>query len=75
MCVCVCACVCADAVAGLCWSPSSLLLASAGGEDRHVRLWHNSPGLKQQASELREKIPRASSDALKVSHSAVPACV
>ena len=53
-------------ISDLCWEPSSLYLASAGGEDRHVRLWHNVPGMKQLIIDLEAKLPKASSEPLKV---------
>ena len=55
-----------DTVSSLCWDSSSLYLASAGGEDRHVRVWHNHPGQRQLIQEMKAKLPKATSDALKV---------
>ena len=50
----------------MCWDPASQYLVSAGGEDRHVRVWHNYPGKKLLLQELKRDLPKASSDALKV---------
>ena len=55
-----------DTVSSLCWDSSSLYLVSAGGEDRHVRVWHNHPGQRQLIQEMKAKLPKATSDALKV---------
>ena len=55
-----------DTITSLVWEPSSLYLASAGGADRHIRLWYNAPGLKELIKELQPKIPKASSEPLKV---------
>lgn len=54
-------------ITDLCWDPSSLYLVSAGGEDRHVRVWHNTAGMKELLVELETKIPKTSSEPLKVS--------
>ena len=50
----------------MCWDPASQYLVSAGGDDRHVRVWHNYPGKKLLLQELKSELPKATSDALKV---------
>ena len=55
-----------DTVSSLCWEPAGLYLASAGGADKRIRVWHNYPGLREMIAELRAKLPKAASDALKV---------
>ncbi len=52
-------------VSALVWDPSSRYMVSAGGEDRHIRVWHNAPGMKQLLEELQDKLPKASSEPLK----------
>jgi len=54
-----------DTISDLCWEPSSLYLASAGGSDRHIRLWHNTPGQKELIRDLEAKIPKATSEPFK----------
>lgn len=54
------------AITSLVWEPTSLYLASAGGADRHIRLWHNAPGLRELIRDCQAKLPKASSEALKV---------
>ena len=55
-----------DVLLSVCWDPASLYLVSAGGGDRHVRVWHNLPGRRLQLQEMRTELVKASSDALKV---------
>ena len=55
-----------DAVSGLCWDPASQYLVSAGGGDRHVRVWHNHPGRRVHLAEMKAELPKAYSDAIKV---------
>ena len=55
-----------DTVSCVCWDPASLYLVSAGGNDRHVRAWHNYPGRRVLLGEMKAELPKASSDALKV---------
>lgn len=52
-------------ISALVWDPSSRYLVSAGGEDKHIRVWHNTPGMKQLLIELEAKLPKASSEPLK----------
>lgn len=54
-----------DEITSLSWEPSSLHLASAGGADRHIRLWRNAPGQKELVRELEARIPKATSEPLK----------
>ena len=55
-----------DVISALRWDPSSRYLASAGGEDRHVRVWHNTPGLRELVTDLETKIAKATSESFKV---------
>ena len=55
-------------VTDLCWEPTSLYLISAAN-DRHIRVWHNTLGQKELIRELQEKLPKASSEPLKVAQS------
>ena len=55
-----------DAITALVWEPASVYLASAGGSDRHIRLWHNAPGKRELIKELQAKIPKTTSEPLKV---------
>ena len=52
-------------VTDLCWEPTSLYLISAA-KDRHIRVWYNILGQKELIRELQEKLPKASSEPLKV---------
>ena len=55
-----------DLISCVCWDPASHYLVSAGGEDRHIRVWNNYPGKKLLLQELKGELPKATSDALKV---------
>ena len=48
------------------WHPSSKYLASAGGNDRSVRIWHNVTGLKATIIDLTNRLRRANSETIKV---------
>ena len=52
-------------ISALCWDPSSLYLVSAGGDDRHIRVWHNTPGMQQLLLDLEARLPKATSEPLK----------
>ena len=43
-----------------------MYLASAGGADKQIRIWHNRPGLSETVRDLRDRLLKSSSDALKV---------
>ena len=50
----------------LCWQSDSKQLVSAGGSDRSIRVWHNPVGVRASLIDLKEKLPRSKSDAMKV---------
>lgn len=41
-------------------------MISIGSGDRHICLWHNTPGQKELISDLEAKIPKTSSKPFKV---------
>ncbi len=51
-----------DTISALCWDPSSRYVASGGGGDRHVRVWHNTPGLRALKEDLEKRIGKASAN-------------
>lgn len=53
-------------ITSLAWEPASIYFASAGGLDRYIRLWNNVAGQKILLDELKDKLPKATSEALKV---------
>ena len=55
-----------DEVTSVAWHPSSRYLATAGGADKHIRVWHNAAGLKVQIDDLQGKLYRSKSDTIKV---------
>ncbi|XP_065830793.1 transducin beta-like protein 2 [Oscarella lobularis] len=55
----------ANAVTSLAWDPLGRYLASAGGEDKHIRVWHNEWGYRAQLVDLKEKIAKTPSQAHK----------
>ena len=55
-----------DDISCICWVPDGEHLASAGGEDRYIRLWRNTAGMRERIKEINEKIGTASSEPLKV---------
>ena len=55
-----------DDISSLTWHPSSHFFASAGGADKHIRVWHNTAGIKAQIHDLEGQLKRAKTDSLKV---------
>ena len=55
-----------DDISSLTWHPSSHFFASAGGADKHIRVWHNTAGIKAQIRDLEEQLKKAKTDSLKV---------
>ena len=53
-------------ITSLAWESASMYFASAGGSDRYIRVWHNAVGQKILVDELKGKLPKATSEALKV---------
>jgi len=49
-------------ITALHWLADSRQLASAGGTDKSIRLWHNVPGVKASLADLNSKLPKAKSD-------------
>ena len=43
-----------------------MYFASSGGLDRYIRIWNNVAGQKILVDELKDKLPKATSEALKV---------
>ncbi|WP_395241656.1 WD40 repeat domain-containing protein, partial [Salmonella sp. s51933] len=54
-----------DNITSLAWHPSSHFFASAGGSDKHIRVWHNTAGIKAQIRDLEGQLRRAKKDSLK----------
>ncbi|XP_032242349.2 transducin beta-like protein 2 isoform X5 [Nematostella vectensis] len=54
-----------DTITAIAWHPSSRYLASAGGSDRQIRVWHNAAGIKVQIDDLKGKLVRAKSDTIR----------
>lgn len=52
-------------ISALRWHADSRQLASAGGSDKSIRVWHNVPGVKANLVELMNKLPKAKSDTMK----------
>jgi len=52
-------------ISALQWFSDSRQLASAGGLDKSIRLWHNVPGIKASIADLTSKLPKAKSESLK----------
>lgn len=55
-----------DEITAICWEPNGMCLASAGGEDKYIRLWHNTAGMAEQVKLMEEKLLTATSEPLKV---------
>ena len=64
-----------DDISSLTWHPSSHFFASAGGADKHIRVWHNTAGIKAQIRDLEEQLKKAKTDSLKVGQKTRIACV
>ncbi|XP_068750616.1 transducin beta-like protein 2 isoform X2 [Montipora capricornis] len=54
-----------DAITAISWHPSSRYLATAGGEDRVIRVWHNAAGIKVQIDDLQGRLYRARNENVK----------
>lgn len=50
------------AISALHWLADSRHLASAGGNDKSIRVWHNVPGVKASLADLTSKLPKAKSE-------------
>ena len=59
-------CIFLDDITCIRWTPDGQHLASAGGEDHYIRLWHNTAGMREQIKEIKGKIGTATSEPLKV---------
>jgi WD40 repeat protein len=55
-----------DDISSLTWHPSSHFFASAGGADKHIRVWHNTAGIKAQIRDLEDQLKKAKTESLKV---------
>jgi len=55
-----------DDITAIAWHPSSRYLATAGGADRQIRVWHNAAGIKVQIEDLEGRINRARNENVKV---------
>lgn len=56
----------ADDITAIAWHPSSRYLATAGGGDRQIRVWHNAAGLRVQIEDLQGRIFRSRNENVKV---------
>ncbi|XP_020622466.1 transducin beta-like protein 2 isoform X3 [Orbicella faveolata] len=54
-----------DDITAIAWHPSSRYLATAGGADRQIRVWHNAAGIKVQIEDLEGRINRARNENVK----------
>lgn len=63
-----------DSISGLVWDPLGRFFASSGGNDKHVRVWHNGPGYRAQIDDCKKKIVTAKSQALKVPNTLLHQC-
>eukprot|EP00731_Ephydatia_muelleri_P023093 Em0015g676a len=52
-------------ITSLAWESASMYFASSGGLDRYIRIWNNVAGQKILVDELKDKLPKATSEALK----------
>ena len=55
-----------DDISSLTWHPSSHFFASAGGADKHIRVWHNTAGIKAQIRDLEDQLKKVKTESLKV---------
>ena len=55
-----------DNITAIAWHPSSRYLATAGGNDRQIRVWHNAVGIKVEIDALEGRLVRAKSDTIRV---------
>ncbi|XP_020894686.1 transducin beta-like protein 2 isoform X2 [Exaiptasia diaphana] len=54
-----------DNITAIAWHPSSRYLATAGGNDRQIRVWHNAVGIKVEIDDLEGRLMRAKSDTIR----------
>ncbi|XP_029212579.2 transducin beta-like protein 2 isoform X3 [Acropora millepora] len=54
-----------DAITAISWHPSSRYLATAGGDDRVIRVWHNAAGIKVQIEDLQGRLYRTRNENVK----------
>ncbi|XP_031553356.1 transducin beta-like protein 2 isoform X2 [Actinia tenebrosa] len=54
-----------DNITAIAWHPSSRYLATAGGNDRQIRVWHNAVGIKVEIDDLEGRLVRAKSDTIR----------
>ncbi|KAK2549753.1 Transducin beta-like protein 2 [Acropora cervicornis] len=54
-----------DAITAISWHPSSRYLATAGGDDRLIRVWHNAAGIKVQIEDLQGRLYRTRNENVK----------
>lgn len=57
-----------DDITAIAWHPSSRYLATAGGADRQIRVWHNAAGIRIQIDDLQGRMYRAKNENVKVSY-------
>jgi len=55
-----------DNITAIAWHPTSRYLATAGGNDRQIRVWHNAVGIKVEIGDLEGRLIRAKSDTIRV---------
>ena len=55
-----------ESITAIVWESSSLYFATAGGDDRHIRLWYNVAGMREQLALNEHDLKVAKSQALKV---------
>ncbi|XP_073258368.1 transducin beta-like protein 2 isoform X3 [Porites lutea] len=54
-----------DDITAIAWHPSSRYLATAGGGDRQIRVWHNAAGIRVQIEDLQGRIFRSKNENVK----------
>lgn len=54
-----------DDITAIAWHPSSRYLATAGGADRQIRVWHNAAGIRIQIDDLQGRMYRAKNENVK----------
>ncbi|XP_022783893.1 transducin beta-like protein 2 [Stylophora pistillata] len=54
-----------DDITAIAWHPSSRYLATAGGADRQIRVWHNAAGIRIQIDDLEGRMYRAKNENVK----------
>jgi len=52
-------------ISALHWLSDSRKVASAGGLDKSIRVWHNVPGIKASLADLMSRLPKAKSESMK----------